>query len=202
MRSEEYKINGFDAGIREALDATEKLGLDNGLANKENLHLRLLGEELLGLVRGIAGEVEALYWLEWENKAFQLHLRADIRMTQEMRKQFIGISSTGTNAAVKGFTGKIKEMIAILLLPKDDNPSYLSLGLMSMGSPGGYLSDEGTYEWSMDLFMEQMKHSEHSSPEARETWDELEKSVIAKLADEVKISIIGSQVEITVFKTF
>ena len=202
MRSEEYKINGFDAGIREALDATEKLGLDNGLANKENLHLRLLGEELLGLVRGIAGEVEALYWLEWENKAFQLHLRADIRMTQEMRKQFIGISSTGTNAAVKGFTGKIKEMIAILLLPKDDNPSYLSLGLMSMGSPGGYLADEGTYEWSMDLFMEQMKHSEHSSPEARETWDELEKSVIAKLADEVKISIIGSQVEITVFKTF
>ena len=202
MRSKEYKINGFDAGIREALDATEKLGLENGLATKENLHLRLLGEELLGLVRGIAGEVEALYWLEWENKAFQLHLQADIRLTQEMRKQFISVSSTGTNAAVKGFTGKIKEMIAILLLPKDDGPSYLSLGLMSLGSPGGFLADEGTYEWSMDLFMTQMEQAGHSSLEAREAWDELEKSVLAKLADEVKISIIGSQVEITVFKTF
>ena len=202
MRSKEYVITGHDAGIREALDATEKLGLESGLDHKENLRLRLLGEELLGLVRGIAGEVEGRYWLEREGKAFQLHLRADIRMTQEMRKKFIGVSSTGTNAAAKGFTGKIKEMIAILLLPKDDNPSLIYLGLMSMGSPGGFRADENTYEWSMNLFKTEIEQDAGGSDESREAWDELEKSVLAKLADEVKISIVGTTVEITINKEF
>ncbi len=123
-------------------------------------------------------------------------------MTQEMRKKFIGVSSTGTNAAVKGFTGKIKEMIAILLLPKDDNPSLIYLGLMSMGSPGGFRADENTYEWSMNLFKTEIEQDAGGSDESREAWDELEKSVLAKLADEVKISIVGTTVEITINKEF
>lgn len=202
MQPETFIITGYDADIREALDATEKLGAESGLDRKENLRLRLLGEELLGLVRGIAGKVEARYWPEREDKAFRLHLLADIPMTQEMRRQFIGVSTTGTNEAVKGFTGKLREMIANLLLPRDDNPSYLSLGLMSMGSPGGFRASEGSYEWSMSQYKAEVKRGENGDEEHREAWDALEKSVIAKLADEVRISITGSRVEIVVDKRF
>ncbi len=202
MRSEEYIITGYDMGIREALDATERFGEEGGLGRKENLRLRLLGEELLGLVRGIAGEVEARYWAEREDKAFRLCLVTEIRMNQEMRKQFIGVSTTGTNAAVKGFTGKLREMIANLLLPKDDNPSYLSLGLMSMGSPGGFRAGEASYEWLMTQYKAGMKRDGSSGEEYREAWDALERSVIAKLADEVRISITGPKVEIVIDKQF
>ena len=38
--------------------------------------------------------------------------------------------------------------------------------------------------------------------EAREEWDELEKSIIANLSDEVSISIRGREVEMTVYKDF
>ncbi len=154
----------------------------------------------MGLVRGIAGEVEAHYWVEWEEKTFQLHLLADISMNQDMRRKFIGVSTTGTNAAVKGFTGKLREMIANLLLPKDDNPSYLSLGFMSMGSPGGFRAGEASYEWLMTQYKAGVKRN--GSGEDLEAWDELEKSVIAKLADEVRIGITGSRVEIAVDKRF
>ena len=34
----------------------------------------------------------------------------------------------------------------------------------------------------------------------RQAWDELEKSVLANVADEVKVSIKGAEVELTVYK--
>ena len=37
---------------------------------------------------------------------------------------------------------------------------------------------------------------------ARQAWDELEKSVVAHVADDVKVSIRGSVVEMTIFKKF
>ena len=37
---------------------------------------------------------------------------------------------------------------------------------------------------------------------AREEWDELEKSIVANIADEVSIAIRGSEVEMTVYKNF
>ena len=199
MRTDEFRITGYDEEIREALDATEKLGAGCGLSRKENLRLRLLGEELLGLVRSAAGEVEARYWAEREDNAFQLHLLADISMNREMRKRLIGVSTAGTNAAVKGFTGRLREMIAVLLLPKNEKPSMLSLGLMSMGSPGGFRAGEASYEWLMTNYKAGIKQD---GEEYREAWDELEKSVLSKLADEIRISIAGSRVEILVDKTF
>ena len=35
---------------------------------------------------------------------------------------------------------------------------------------------------------------------AREAWDELEKSVVSHVADDVKVSIRGRNVEMTIFK--
>ena len=55
MRIEEVKVNSQGLGWDEALEFTEKLGLEGGLDKKELLQLRLLGEELIGLMRGIAG---------------------------------------------------------------------------------------------------------------------------------------------------
>ena len=47
-----------------------------------------------------------------------------------------------------------------------------------------------------------MKRDGSSGEEYREAWDALERSVIAKLADEVRISITGPKVEIVIDKQF
>ena len=201
MKSEEYRITGLGAGFPEALDATEKFGAEGGLSRKNGLRLRLMVEELLGLLRSIAGEVTADYWLEREEQEYRLCLKADIRMTQEMRKELIRVSTSGENSAAKGFTGKLREMISIMLLPKDDNASMVSLGLMSMGSPGGYRASMGSYEWSMAQYKAAVEQAE-SGEEEKLAKDELEKSILANAADEIRIGILGSIVEITVFKAF
>ena len=103
MNTAEIRITSRGDGMEEALAATEQLGLDSGLGHKENLRLRLLAEELIGLMRGITGSVEACYLGRQEDRKFELSLSADVSMTQELRKQLLAASSSGKNAAAKGF---------------------------------------------------------------------------------------------------
>lgn len=205
MQTPEIKITTTGAGMEDALTATEKLGIESSLGRKENLRLRLLAEELIGLLRGIAGSVEALYQASCLDGAFALRLSADIVMNQEMRKQLLAASTTGKNSAARGFMGRLREMVAIVLLPGTPGISALSglsLGLMSMGSPGGYTAGDKSYVWSMNRYISEVKNNADENEEAAAAWDELERSIVANLADEVSVRIVGSSVEITIAKTF
>ena len=199
------KVTTRGEGMEEALAATEKLGLDSGLSHKENLRLRLLAEELIGLLRGITGDVEADYQARQEGKKFLLSLNADVRMTQDMRKQLLAASSSGKNSAARGFMGRLREMVAAILLPEDgesDEVSGLALGLMSLGGPARYTAGVNAYAWSMSKYMSEVRSSREEDEDAADAWDELEKSIVANLADEVSVKIVGSAVEISIAKAF
>ena len=49
--------------------------------------------------------------------------------------------------------------------------------------------------WTLSRYKDSQKNSE-------EPWDELEKSIIANLADDVIVSVKGNKVEIVIVKTF
>ena len=202
MRTENITVNGRGEGIREAMNATEQAGADAGLSGKEQLRLRLLAEELLGMMRGIVGGVEAVFWAENEGSQFELHLVSDVSLSQEMRKELISVSTERENAAAKGFMGKIREMVAILLLPRESGPSLAALGMMSFGSPNGFRAGSVSYAWSMNDYKSGVETSRADNEEADAAWDELEKSIVANIADEVSISIQGSHVETVIYKKF
>lgn len=201
MVSDVMTVTSRGKGMNEALTATERFAIECGLEKRPVLHLRLLAEELFGMLRSIAGDAEADYRIEAEGKKFVLRMHSRVSMTREMRQQFLSVSGSGSNAAAVSFMGKIRDMIANVLLPSDDGPSLLSLGLMSMGSPGGYRA--GVYEWDMQEYKKGIAgKAAEKDGEAAEAWDELEKSIVAKIADDVKVGIKGSDVELTVYKSF
>ena len=206
MTTSGIRVTTHGEGMEEALAATEKLGLDSGLSHKENLRLRLLAEELIGLLRGISGDVEADYQArQEEGKKFVLSLNADVRMTQEMRRQLLAASSSGKNSAARGFMGRLREMVAVILLPENgdsDEVSGLALGLMSLGGPARYTAGVNAYAWSMSKYMSEVRSSREEDEDAANAWDELEKSIVANLADEVSVKILGSAVEISIAKAF
>ena len=199
------RINTRGDGMEEALAVTEKLGLDSGLGHKENLRLRLLAEELIGLMRGITGSMEASYQAQQEGRKFALCLKADVTMTQELRKQLLAASSSGKNDAARGFMGKLREMVAAVLLPENEDSAPLkglSLGLMGLGSPAHYTAGIDAYAWSMSKYVSEISDSRDRDEEAARAWDELERSIVANLADEVGVKIKGSHVEIVITKAF
>ena len=149
MKTPLIYIKSSGDGISEALSATEKLGAESGLSDRSVLRLRLLAEELTGLLRGIAGDVGASYRAEGENGSFELRLRSEVEMTDEMRSRFISASSDGENRSARGVTGKIRMMIAGILLALNETdkvsiPADTVTAMPIIGDAG-----ETAFLWSM-----------------------------------------------------
>lgn len=207
MKTETMTITSQIEQIRSALTMTENLALQNGLEQKAKVRLRLLAEELMGLMRGVTDQASAEYWIEQDGRQYVLHLAADVKLNRKMREQILAISSTGENAAVKGFMGKLKDMIATAFLPADEFRvaplSGLSLGLMSMAgnaSPQAQQASVNTLNWSMQRYKAAIEKDGAEDREERKA--ELEHSIVASIADEVTASVKGSHVEITIHKAF
>ena len=54
----------------------------------------------------------------------------------------------------------------------------------------------------MEAYKEALEKRKETEEEAKEAWDELEKSIVANLADEVKVAVRGDNVELVIDKSF
>lgn len=201
MKTPPITVTSKGAGMGEALAFTEDLGVETALDKKSVLHLRLLAEELFGMLRGIAGDVNADYWLEKEGGKFELHLKSSVKMTDDMREQFLSAASDGKNYAAKGFMGKIRVIFADMLYYTKEALPYAMMN-SAVAYPMGGASVESSTVWSMRLYKEELQREKADKKEAAENWDELEKSIVANIADDVKVKLIGSTAEIIIYKTF
>lgn len=200
MKTNEISISANGTGMREAIEMTETLGEQGGLDRKSKLHLRLLSEELIGLLRGITGDVQATYWVEEDDKSYELHLKSEIMLTQEIHEQLLSVSSSGRNEATKGFMGKLRDMIMVSMLPSSTVSSALtgfSMGFGTMASPGAASVGADVYLWSLSMYRQEIE----KNPEDQEIED-LQRSIVANIADEVKVSMKNPKVEVTIFKKF
>ena len=199
MRSDVIHVTNEGKGIDEAFRQTEKVAVFKGLESKNAMHLRLLTEEMMGMMRALTGEREADFWIEDEDGEYKLHLRAETRMTGELRKKLLSASTSGKNESAKGVLGKLRDLFERALEPVDEGyPIFYTAGLEHTGADLGALTVEAAGMWSLNAYRASLKRGSAQ----KEEWDELEKSVIANIADEVKIGIADNNVEMTVFKKF
>ena len=202
MKTNKTTITNHEVGFKEALDVTEEIGLNQGLNKKEILRLRLLTEELIGMVRGVTEEASAEYWVEQIDRLYILHLEADVQLNRKMREQILNMSSRGENAAAQGFMSKLKEMTAAVFLPDEYGKtmfSELSVGLMSMASHSSLQSSHASvdaFNWSLQKYKSAVEAGEADNQ------FELEHSIVASIADDVIVSVKGSHVEVTIHKRF
>ena len=203
MKSDVIKLTMAGDGIEDALRAASDSAAYRGLGKKEALHLRLLTEEMLGMLRQITGGAEANFWVTSEGRAFELHLATYPLVTGKMRRELLDASTSGKNEAARGFMGKLRDIMDRALIADDvASPSdYYLRGLImpaNMSDPMAYAASANMVSWSMQHY----KTAVEQDSDAKEEWDELEKSIVANIADEVKIAITGNTVEMTVYKKF
>lgn len=202
MKTEIISVYASGDGRDKALELTEKTGAFCGLDHQSSLRLRLLSEELIELIRPFTDKIHGEFWLEAEDNEVQIHLKTDIPMDLQTRNELLAVSSSGKNSAAKGLMGKIREMIASVTLPDDPETKEMTdqaFSLISIGSQMGAHYD-GAYSWSMTAYMNQVNSIDNDDGKAAQ--DELERSIVANLADEVTVSIVGSEVEVIIFKSY
>ena len=209
MKSDVVQIERSGEGTQAALYAASASAAYRGLNKKDAIHLRLLSEEMLGMIRQITHETQATFWVESEDMRFTLHLVARPLITGKMRKDLLTASTSGKNAAAKGFMGKIRDIFdrALTASDPDDLVNSFAQGFvipagLIAGDPLAYEAASGMMVWSMKHYKMAIEDESVQSASAKEEWDELEKSIVANIADEIKIAIAGDKVEMTVYKNF
>ena len=181
MKSDVIQIHSDGTGLSQALDQAEAVAAYKNLPPKKALHLRLLTEELACMVRAMTGNRNASFWIEDEDGAFKLHLKTRALVTGEMREQLLGVSTSGKNMAARGFIGKMVELFersvepGMMFITQDSEMNYASL-------------------WTLSACRE----AAASGALPREEWDELERSVVVNLADEVEVGIREQRIELIV----
>lgn len=203
MKSSTCQIDRNGFGREQVFCTVEKVAAYCDLEKKQALQLRLLAEELVGVLLGIAGNINATFWLEETDGLFQLYLVSDASLSSKMRDDLLEVSTSGKNEAAKGIMGKIRTIYENYVLEneelkEDRNASLVHPSLLGLESPS-YPVPNGWVIWSLQNYKgEVSKEKEMYQTE----WDELEKSIVANLADDITVGIQNGKVEIVVSKRF
>ncbi len=202
MKSDVIHISNEGSGISEALKQTEAVAVFKALSKKDAIHLLLLAEEMMGMMKGLTGNHDADFWVEDCDDTFYLHLKTEAKMNTELRSKLLSASTSGENIAAKGVMGKVKDIFSRLLepteapIPKEYAAGFASANLpTSEAAAVAKMSISAASVWSLNRYKTAIEST-------GEKWDELEQSIVANIADEIEIGIADNTVEMVISKRF
>ena len=191
-------VKADGTGMKEAIEKTEVFGNACGLSRKQVLRLRLLSEEALTMIRTILQNTDAYYHIARSKDTYYLHLKSHLNTDGTQRQQLLAMSSSGTNAAPMGLMDKLSWMIRTTQYETSPAQVYLmGLGLTKEPEPDGTIAS-----WSLQEYKTALENSKEKDKEAAEAWDELERSIVSSIADDVSVKITRSNVDLVIKKTF
>ena len=205
ITTEKVKITNTGSGMPQALSMTEEAAGLLHLSTKDGLRARLLAEETLSMVRSVAGEFSADFWIELDEaeRSFAIHLEAKSELDYPKRQELLSVSTTGKNVAHTGIMDKIRGMIEAGIYGVEESfrlQAEYGTGMFAVGALG--VPDDGMsealYSWSMQKYRADVEANDDDTESA----DELEKSIIANIADDVRVGIRKDSLELVAVKKF
>ena len=204
MKSNVCKIENGTKDLAAILKESEKVAVYNELTHKQTLQLRLICEEIDGMLPNIIDDFNGDFWIDFEDSVCKVNVSLHFDdFTAKKKEGLVGIAKNKKNAAVVGIVGKIRNAIEDVFLVEDS----FGGGDMSLESRyfvteyyqglDHYFGMDYSCLWSLERYKNTVKKEEKA-----EAWDELEKSVIASVADDVVVGIKGKRADIIIVKKF
>ncbi len=204
MTTDKIAVYSDGGGAEKAMKEAERVAAFHGMNEEDAMFLRLLAEEMMGLVRAITGSFEGDFWIESDDTDYRLCLRADTCMDKEKKKEMIALSSRRKNESTVGIMEMIRHMMEGHMIRQEDekddpmDPFYLgTVGMREADALSGI-----DMEWSLLQYRCKVEESRTRNEEMEEAWDQLEKSIVANVADDVRVGVRGDIVELTIRRHF
>lgn len=196
MKSNVCVLEGKEPNIKKVINEVEMVAVYNQLPRKQSIQLQLLADEMIGMQKGILGFSKGEFYIENEGSEYRLCLHADIKVDSVTQKKFVEMSTEQKNVAYKGVKGKIRLVSdALMHDPTGGTVNFFENG--SVCESMMCINPASEYErmWALSHYRENIDTNTAE-------WDELEKSIIANIADDVIIGARSNYIEIVVVKKF
>ncbi len=198
METEKIIVSTKTLKIDDVLEKVEDSLEELELKKKDSLHVRLLAEETIGMLKAMAGDYSALLWFERDGDECKVNVTAKtVEMNYSSKKELLSVSKSGKNSLAKGFMQQIGDIIENGLLNYDEVMKIhqeTNVGSTQEFSFMGMNSSEMMMTWTL----EQYKVALDGSDEYDDLCDELERSIVAKLAKDVVVGVKRDHVELTI----
>ena len=197
MKTDICAISNDKSAYQAIFAEVEKAAKYSGLDKKQALHLRLLAEELVSMLPELLEIGSGEFWIENSGREFELHASIQAESISAVdRENILAVSSSGKNAAGEGILSKI-EFIAANMLGDFLRGTQVAAesGFYDFYDMGAVVQSMYINSWSLNSYRENVSDN-------TEEWDELEKSIIANLADDVIVGVKGKKVDIIIKKRF
>lgn len=207
MVSDKYMLNSDSGRMAAARYVTEGFARRARLDRQNELRLVLLVEETLGMVKSMVDDFYGQMWFVGDEKACEIHLQATANMDSDRRRELLSVSSSGKNAARRGFMAMLGEYIANTIHNIGDamdtayGQSIVQYGVIPGGMDTPNLYDL-TPMWTLQKYRADLEQGQAGSGETEAALDELEKSIVANLADDVVVGVKGDTLEMVIVKRF
>ena len=116
----ELYVNNTEANAAAALEKIDEFIGHQPIDRKKMIHLRLLVEETIGMVKAMTGDFMALISMEENEGEYSIKLTVKTEMSREKKSELLSVSTSGKNASARGFMGKIGDIIENGLLNYDN----------------------------------------------------------------------------------
>lgn len=184
-------IEGNSWDVERALNEVDGFSRQMGLGAKQSEHLRLIGEELLGMVGGMLEVNEGRFWIETEGDDYIINLAA--KSIVGTRAKAI-LDSASKNKEYKGITGLVRKAVDNMeQMFRDSGATYSFDEQIDAALAGTEVLSDDALAWSLMKYSESVERDEKA-----EQWDELELSVLKKISKDIIISYRNTRVDIKV----
>lgn len=202
MNEKKLMVSSAAAVNEDTLARVDSYLKEFDLAPRDMLHVRLLVEETLGMLKAMTGQYSASLWLLTQDNCCRLHVVATSDMDINKKKELLSVSNSGKNAYARGFMSKIGDMIENGILNYENvvllQQKY-GMGYVDVASMGGNPSDI-MFTWSLDQYKKSLGNAGQESEKTTQAWDELEKSIVANIAKNITVGVRKDHVEMVIDK--
>ena len=199
-KTQEIRLKSNGEDMDDVLNEATSFSGNMNLSEKDALRIRLLTEETMSMIRTLTGEPElSLSFIGQENECI-IRIETDTRMDFMKKEDILAVSSSGKNASAKGVMGKIRDVFETLFtMPADSSFEDFSSSSGLQGMPGDMYSGPfmDTVYWTLSDYRSSVE-SLDETPDKKERWDELEKSIVSNIADDVQVGVRGGHVVMTI----
>ena len=208
MVSDKFMVNSDAGRMAAAKFAADNYAWHAGLDKRDTLRLNLLVEETLGMVKAMVDDFYGRLWFSGDDSTCEIHLEATANMDSGRKQELLSVSSSGRNAAAKGFMGMLGDVISGALhnighaVDTAYGQSAMSGNLIAQSGVGNPNLYDLTPVWTLDQYRANVEKGRIDSDALEQAKQDLEKSIVANLADDIVVGVKGDRIELVITKRF